>query len=60
MWKKKWHLRWYLLNICGDQTVDVSTVRWWVLRFSSGDSNVKDKPHSGWLCTAVTPQNEDS
>jgi len=28
-----------LLNIYGDQTVDVSTVRWWVLRFSSGDSH---------------------
>jgi len=27
------------LNICGDQTVVVSTVRWWEVRFSSGDSN---------------------
>ena len=38
---------WCLLNADGDQTVDVSTVRWWVERFSSGDSNVKYKPHSG-------------
>jgi len=44
-----------LLNIYGDQTVDVSTVRQWVVCFSSGDSDVKDKPHSGWPCTAVTP-----
>ena len=29
---------WYLLNTDGDQTVDVSTVRWWVVCFSSGDS----------------------
>ena len=48
-----------LLNIYGDQTVHVSTVRWWVARFSSGDSDVKDKPRSGWPCTAVTPRNEE-
>ena len=27
-----------LLNISGDETVDLSTVRWWVVCFSSGDS----------------------
>ena len=48
-----------LLNIYGDQTVDVSTVRRWVARFSSGDSNVKDRPRSGQPCTAVTPRNEE-
>ena len=32
-----------LLNVYGDQTVDVSTVRRWVARFSSGDSDLKDK-----------------
>jgi len=44
-----------LLNVYGDQTVDVSTVRRWVARFSSGDSDMEDKPHSGWSCTALTP-----
>jgi len=39
--------------------VDVSTVRWWVVHFSSGDSDVKDKPCSEWPCTAVTPQKEE-
>ena len=48
-----------LLNISGDETVDLSTVRWWVVCFSSVNSNVKDKPCSGWPCTAVTPQNEE-
>jgi len=48
-----------LLNIYGDQTVDVSTVRWWVARFSSGDSDVKGQPLSGQPCTAVTPRNEE-
>jgi len=43
------------LNIYGDQTVDVSTVRWWVVRF--GD--MKDNSCSRWLYTAVTPQNEE-
>ena len=33
-----------LLNIYGDQTVDVSAVRQWVVRLMSGDSN------SGHLC----------
>jgi len=48
-----------LLNVYGDQTVDVSTVRRWVVRFSSGDSDVKDKPRSGRPCTAVTPRNKE-
>ena len=48
-----------LLNVYGDQTVDVSTVRLWVARFSSGDSDLKDKPRSGQPRTAVTPRNED-
>jgi len=39
--------------------VDVSTVRQWVVHFSSGDSDVKDKPHSGQPCRAVAPQNEE-
>ena len=30
---------WHLLNIYGDQTVNVSTVRWTVVRFCSSDSN---------------------
>jgi len=49
----------HLLNVYGDQTVDVSTVRQWVARFSSGDSDVKDKPCSGWPRAAVTPRNEE-
>ena len=40
----------HLLNSYRDQTVDVSTVRWWVVHFSSGDSDVKDKPHSRQPC----------
>ena len=28
----------HLLNISGYQTVGVSTVKWWVVHFSSGDS----------------------
>lgn len=28
------------------------------MHFSSGYSSVKDKPHSIWPCTAVTPKNE--
>ena len=40
-----------LLNVYGDVTVDVSTVRRWVVRFSSGDSNVQD--------TAVALRNKE-
>jgi len=29
----------HLLNICGEQPVDVSTVRQWVVCFSSGNSS---------------------
>jgi len=48
-----------LLNVYRDQTMDVCTVRRWVARFSSGSSDVKDKPCSGRPCTAVTPRNEE-
>ena len=37
----------HLLNIYGDQTVDISKVRQWVVHFNSGDSNMKAKTHSG-------------
>ena len=47
-----------LLNVYGDQTVDESTLRQWMVHFSSDDSEVKDKSHSRWPCTAVMPQNE--
>jgi hypothetical protein len=52
-------IHWCLLNICGDQTVDVSSVKQWVACFRSGDSDMKDKPCSGRPCTAVTPWNEE-
>ena len=29
----------HLLNVCRDQTVDVGTVRWWVVCFSGGDND---------------------
>ena len=35
---------WHLLNAYGDQAVDVGTVRWWVVCFSSGDSNSRWSP----------------
>ena len=43
----------------GDQIVSGSTVRQWVVYFSSGDSNVKDKTQSGQSCTAVMLQSEE-
>jgi len=32
-------IHWSLMYVYGDQTVGVSTVRWWVVHFSSGNSN---------------------
>ena len=37
-----------LLNVYGAQTVDMSTVRHWVVCFSSGDITMKYKPRSVW------------
>ena len=37
---------WCLLNLYGDQPVDLSTMRQWVVCFSGGDCGVKDKPCS--------------
>ena len=50
---------WHLLNIYRDQTVSVKTLRQWVVCFSSGNSDMKDKPHCRLPCTAVTSQNEE-
>lgn len=47
-----------LLNVYGHQTLHMSTVRRWLVCFSSNDSNMKDKPHSR-QCTTDTPQNEE-
>ena len=48
-----------MLSIYGDQTADMGTVRQWVVCFTSGDSDMKDKPHSGQPHTAFPPQNEE-
>ena len=37
-------IHWCLLNIYGDQVVDVSTVRRWVVCFSSGNRNSQSPP----------------
>ena len=52
-------IHWCLLNIYGDQTVDVSTVRQWVMCFSSSDSDMKDKPHSEQPYVDVTLWSEE-
>ena len=49
-----------LLKTCGDQTVDVSTVRWWVVCFSIGDNDIKDKPHSRSPCRFLQVQHLSS
>ena len=33
-----------LLNVSGDQAVDVTTVRWWMVHFSSGNADSKSLP----------------
>ena len=60
MWKRLRPLT--LIDACWilwKPNVDVSTVRWWVVLFSISNSDVKDKPGSGWSYTAVTPWNEE-
>ena len=52
-------IHWHLLNVYGDQSVNVSTVRQQVVHFSSDDSDVKEKPHSEWPCTALAPQKKE-
>ena len=39
-----------LLNVYEDQTNDVSTVGWWLVHFSRGKSDLKDKPHTRLPC----------
>jgi len=47
-------IRQCLLNVYGNTTVDMNTVRQGVVHLSSGDSDVKDKQ-----CSAISPQNEE-
>jgi hypothetical protein len=44
----------HLLNVSGDQTVDVSKLKQWVVCFSSGESDVRDRRCSGWPSIAVS------
>jgi hypothetical protein len=47
-----------LTNVCGDMSVDKSTVSRWAKRLASpeqGQANVSDLPRSGSPSTAVTP-----
>ena len=49
-----------LMNIYGHRTVDGSTMRWQVVWFNSGNSNMKDKPHSGWPYSLLWARHADS
>ena len=51
-------IHWHLVNVYGDQTVDVSSVKQRVVHISCGDSEVEDKLLSRWPWTTVTPWNE--
>jgi len=61
--QKKWHpltfIDAYWLKAHGDQPVNVSTEGWWVVHFSSANSNMKDKPCYGQPCTVFIPQNKE-
>ncbi|XP_033608726.1 protein GVQW3-like [Cryptotermes secundus] len=47
-----------LLKVYGDDTVNVSTLRRWLVCFNIGESEVRDKPRPGRPCSAATPRNE--
>jgi len=49
----------HLLNIYGDQTVDITAVRQWAVHFSSDNSNVKEKSCFRQPHTDVTLRNEE-
>ena len=46
-------IHWQFLNVSGDQAVDVSTVRQWVMGYSGSNSNMNDKPQSSLPCGFV-------
>jgi len=54
------NIHWHLMNIYRDQTVDVSTVKLWVVHFSNADNSVKGKPWNKWPWRFLPSQNEDS
>ena len=63
MWEKMiltTDLHRFLLNIYGNQTVGVSTVRLWVVCFSSGDSNKEGMARSGQPCRLLGLQHAGS
>jgi hypothetical protein len=48
----------HLLKAYGYDTLDDSTVRWWVVYFNSSESEVHDKSCHGCPYSATTPHNE--
>jgi len=50
---------WRPNNECKHGEAVDSRFQQWTADFSSGDSNVKDKPHSGWPCIAIKTQNKE-
>ncbi len=42
-------IRQRLPNVYGDQAVDVHTVRWWVLRLSTGNSYICERQATFWV-----------
>ena len=49
-----------LLNTDEGQPMDASTVKWWVVHFSSGNNNVKDKSYSRQSCRCLEVQHAGS
>lgn len=55
-------VHWCFLNVSGDQTVDMSTSRWWVVCYNSGNSNSGSPPtgadfHKACKCLFIASKN---
>jgi hypothetical protein len=48
-----------LMNIYGDTTVGVNTLRRWVVRFIGSNTVMRDRLHSLQLCQILSSQNEE-
>src|SRR5438128_2055042 len=41
----------------GEQALTLRTVRHWIAKFKGDETDIQDKPRSGWPHEAVTPEN---
>jgi hypothetical protein len=52
-------IRRHLRSLCGEDAIDVSSVRHWVHYFKSGEKDIGDRPHNSQPAQAAMTETKD-